>query len=309
MRKIPMRLGLTKLALLSCATSIACTSLDIPAGPDEVKVDNGDPTSVGQDAGKNGRDDAGAPEDGELLDGGPVPSDSNPTTGPVAATDSGRADRDASKPAVGTDAGTTAPPTQVKDAGKVPVSPPTTKPDAGSGTTETDAGSAPPVTNNPGPTAPPVTMMSVVPGSAIKGQCSSYGTGASCNGYYCGVTMANLVAEMPADTLCGSGAASIACDNALFLAVSRCSRSTKSANVLATNEELRPLIKQCLLRDTAYQTTPDACLSCYLEQTECSNDKCLVDCLNGDSKGCDACRVKNGCHTKATLCAKLPNPF
>lgn len=304
-----MRLGLTTVAFCLCAATSACTSLDIPAGPDDEKVDNGDPASVGRDAGKTGRDDAGAMEDDEPLDGGAVPSDSNPTTGPGGATDSGRVDKDAGKQAPGADGGTTSPPTQPKDAGKAPASSPTPKPDAGTGTSATDAGGAPPVTSNPAPQTPPVTVMSVVPGSATKAQCSSYGKGTTCNGYYCGVTLANLMTEMPADTLCGSGAASIVCDNALSLAVTRCARSTKSANPNATNAELRPLVKQCVLRDTAYQTTPDACLSCFVDQSECDNDRCLIDCLAGDSKGCDTCRVRNGCHTKAILCAKLPNPF
>lgn len=303
-----MRLGFSKVAFWLCATSVACTSLDIPAGPDEVPLDDGGPANVGRDAFKDERDDAGTVEDDQPLDGGALPSDSIPTASPGGASDSGKADKDAGKQAAGAEAGTTGTPTQAKDAGKPPVSP-TPRPDAGAGTGATDAGGAPPVTNNPGLTTPPVTVMSVVPGSATKAQCSSYGTGASCDGYYCGVTMANLIAEMPADTLCGSGAASIACDNALVLAVSRCSRSAKSSNTLATNAELRPLIRQCVLRDTAYQTVPDACLSCFVEQSDCDNDHCLLECLAGDSKACDTCRVKNGCHTKAILCAKLPNPF
>ena len=313
-----MSTGLTAAVCCLLASLAACTSLDLPPALD-ADEDGGYGAVEATEAGADSNDSVGDDTDDDQ---------SAPPSPPSVRVDSGLIRRDAGKQTPDSDAGTPGKPAPNVDAG-TPDAASSSTPDAGKQTPSPtpdagtappavtppvvqDAGVSPPVTPDPGPTQPPVTVTSVVPGSAIKAQCSSYvlANGSMCGGYFCGVTQAQLAAEMPADNLCGSNAAASTCNNTLFKTVANCARDVRSANAVATNAEMRPKIQECVFKDSELQAkTPLACLSCYLDAAECLNDSCLVECLTGDSKGCDTCRVKNGCHTKALLCAKLPNPF
>jgi hypothetical protein len=162
----------------------------------------------------------------------------------------------------------------------------------------------------PGQT-PPAPGTSAISGSATRAQCTSYrGTSYPfCGGYFCGVTEEQIAAALPAQTPCGSSAATLACDNTLQSTVARCAREARSSDVLASTPELRPLIESCALKNGALSATPAACLSCYVRASECDADHCLLECLTGDSRNCEACRAKNSCNTAALTCAGLPNPF
>jgi hypothetical protein len=239
-------------------------------------------------------------------------TDDDDTVTPVANADTGApVVKDAGKPPTNT------PPSQSSDAGTQ--TPPTTQAPPNTQTPPvSEGGGSAPVEATPDPepdTAeppPPPAMMSVVPGSATKAKCTSYTkvSGTMCGGYFCGVTQEQIAAEMPADTLCGENAIQGACDNKLPTAVAKCAREVKSANALASNAQNRPKVQDCVFKDADLkENTPLPCMSCFLDAAECAGDNCLVECLAGDSKNCDACRAKNKCDLKVFTCAKLISPF
>jgi len=226
------------------------------------------------------------------------------------------AEKDAGKPVV-KDAG--------KDAGKAPVTEPSDEADPGDETDPGDQTPGEPKIDSGTPTEPkpdagtdPETpaepIMSVVPGSATKAMCSSYGkaSGTMCAGYFCGVTQEQIAAEMPKDNICGENAVAGACDNKLPMALGKCAREVKSAieNLGATNDALRPKVRDCVFKDAEIKMkTPLPCMDCFLDAALCAGDNCLVECLAGDSKGCDTCRAKNKCDATVFTCAGLISPF
>ena len=170
------------------------------------------------------------------------------------------------------------------------------------GTSDDDAGTG-------GMTTP---VVKVVGGSATKNMCLSYTKpmGDKCGGYFCGVTQDQIAAEMPADTLCGASAAEGACNNKLPTLLASCARDIKSGSPLASNDELKPMIQACVFKDADIKAkTPQPCMDCFLTAATCAGDKCLVECLTGDSKECDACRATNKCDTTVFTCANVVSPF
>jgi hypothetical protein len=79
---------------------------------------------------------------------------------------------------------------------------------------------------------------------------------------------------------------------------------------LSSNAELRPLIRDCVFEDAEIEqmVNPD-CLSCFIDAAQCAGDNCLIECLSGDSPGCDACRLENDCEQPVFACTALPSPF
>lgn len=143
--------------------------------------------------------------------------------------------------------------------------------------------------------------------------CSTYGLkmGDKCAGVYCGVTEPQLAAafeELP-DRLCKISAA-WACEGATVRKVGDCAREVKSANPLNNNAQNRPLVQACVYKDASImQNVTPECLSCYLDSAICSGDKCLVECIAGNSKSCDDCRLRNNCSQPVAPCTGLPNPL
>lgn len=287
----PIRLILSTALLLGIGGATACVSSD--------PIDNDCTAATLKDAGSDDEEDdeekATTDDDDE----------------PVAVKDAGKA------PTTVKDAGKA--PTTVKDAGKTePTEPggegqePTETADGGTPpATTTDAGTTEP-TEPTEPAEPTEPIMSVVPGSATKAKCSSYGkaSGTMCAGYFCGVTLEQIEAEMPKDNICGENAVQGACDNKLPTELAKCARSVKSANALASNDELRPKVRDCVFMNAELkEKTPLPCMDCFLDAAICAGDKCLIDCLAGDSKGCDSCRAKNKCDAMVFSCAGLISPF
>jgi hypothetical protein len=150
-----------------------------------------------------------------------------------------------------------------------------------------------------------------VAGSALAAGCSSYQPPANgmCGGYYCGVTEEILARESTPNAKC-SGTAAFKCEGRIVLVVGACARSIKSAMPFASNDELRPLIRDCVFEDAEIQQMVHAeCLSCFIDAAQCAGDNCLIECLSGDSASCDACRLDNNCEQPVFPCTGLPNPF
>jgi hypothetical protein len=150
-----------------------------------------------------------------------------------------------------------------------------------------------------------------VAGSAVRAGCSSYqppGNG-MCGGYFCGVTEAILEQESTPNAKCSSTAA-FKCEGRIVLVVGACARRIKSAMPFASNDQLRPMIRDCIYEDAEIKQMVQAeCLDCFIDAAQCAGDNCLVECLAGDSASCDACRRDNNCEQPVFPCTGLPNPF
>jgi hypothetical protein len=141
--------------------------------------------------------------------------------------------------------------------------------------------------------------------------CSSYGApmNGKCGGYFCGVDQATLQKAVDPMALCGSDI-DLLCRNAVITAVGTCARQVKSQMPLATNDELSPMVQDCVFQDAEIKmnTTPE-CLACTITAAECAGDQCLAQCLAGDSAQCDSCRKMNNCDQPVFACGGLPSPL
>jgi hypothetical protein len=172
-------------------------------------------------------------------------------------------------------------------------------PAAGSGAAGTGAAGEPSTAPDP----------SLVTGTGAS--CSSYGApmNGKCGGYFCGVDQATLEKAVDPAAKCG-GAVDLLCSNATITAVGNCARQVKSQMPLASNDVLRPMVQDCVYQDAMLKmkVTPD-CLACTITAAECAGDKCLAQCLAGDSAGCDSCRKTNNCDQPVFACGGLPSPL
>jgi hypothetical protein len=155
----------------------------------------------------------------------------------------------------------------------------------------------------PDPDLPPVA------GTAGPAGCYSYTTPSDgmCGSHYCGVTEAQLRAEIPDDSVCGD--AEFACSGNLVTVSGDCARRIKGNMPFASNEALRPSIVNCVNEDPEIAERVSAgCLDCFLDALDCVSQACLTDCLNGNSPQCDACAQSAGCFDPVFSCGGLPNP-
>jgi hypothetical protein len=155
-----------------------------------------------------------------------------------------------------------------------------------------------------------------IEGTGTKAGCSTYGlpTGVKCGGIYCAIDedLLSLAMEETASLPngCGSVPAELICSGITARTVAACARKEKSAAPLASNAELRPKIQACALLEAELKAKmPVSCLGCYLDSAQCSGDKCLIECLGGDSATCDKCRLDKGCSRPVADCTGFPNPL
>jgi hypothetical protein len=171
------------------------------------------------------------------------------------------------------------------------------------------AGAAGPAMSGPGTDG--AMAGGAVAGSALAAGCLSYQPPANgmCGGYYCGVTEEIIAREATPNAKCSSTAA-FKCEGRIVLVVGACARMLKSSMPFASNDELRPLIRDCVFEDAEIaQMVHAECLSCFIDAAQCAGDNCLIECLAGDSANCDACRIDNNCEQPVFPCTGLPNPF
>jgi hypothetical protein len=154
------------------------------------------------------------------------------------------------------------------------------------------------------------------PSEALKGtgaDCHSYTEmmGDKCQGWYCGVTEAELAAAVNPKARCG-GDVGLLCKGTVTTRVGECAREKKLANLDKSNEELRPLVRDCAYEDEQIrEKVPEDCLDCIIDVADCAGavDNCLASCLSGDSPGCDACRLSKNCDPQVFVCGQLPSPL
>jgi len=152
------------------------------------------------------------------------------------------------------------------------------------------------------------------PSDALKGtgaECHSYTEieGDKCQGWYCGVTEAELAAVVNPKARCG-GDVGLLCKGTVTTKVGECAREKKFENLSASNDELRPLVRDCAYEDEVIkENVPEDCLNCIIDVAACAADNCIQQCLSGDSEGCDSCRIMNNCDPQVFSCGQLPSPF
>jgi len=152
------------------------------------------------------------------------------------------------------------------------------------------------------------------PSDALKGSgadCHSYTeiTGDKCQGWYCGVTEAELSAAVNPKARCGADVG-LLCKGTVTTKVGECARDKKEKNLSATNEELRPLVRDCAYEDEEIkEKVPEDCLDCIIDVAACAAEFCIGTCLAGDSPGCDTCRIMNNCDPQVFSCGQLPTPL
>ncbi|MDB4987630.1 MAG: hypothetical protein JWN04_2808, partial [Myxococcaceae bacterium] len=130
-----------------------------------------------------------------------------------------------------------------------------------------------------------------------------------CAGFYCGITETELAAALDSP-VCPTITAALLCDGTFGRVTSSCAREVTAANLLDTNEQLRPKIFACIAKAIPSASTwPPGCRACALDGVECGSEKCSIQCAAGDGPGCDRCRVESGCNAAAYDCAQLPNPL
>lgn len=146
-------------------------------------------------------------------------------------------------------------------------------------------------------------------GTAADCQSSTEITGDKCQGWYCGVTEAELAAEVNPKAKCGADVA-LLCKGTVTSKVGECAREKKLAMPAASNDTLRPMVRDCAYADAEIkEKVPEDCLNCIIDVAACAADKCLGACIGGDSQGCDNCRLANDCDQTVFSCGGLPSPF
>jgi hypothetical protein len=161
----------------------------------------------------------------------------------------------------------------------------------------------------PEPAASTAPDPSLVAGTAANCQSYTASTSEMCGGWYCGVSPSELALAVDPLAKCG-GDVELLCDNTVVTTVSRCARMIQMSMLTITSDELRPLVQECAYKDASIRkSTPPTCLACIIDGAICTSDKCLRDCLYGDSERCDTCRQKSGCDQNVFRCGGLPAPF
>lgn len=150
--------------------------------------------------------------------------------------------------------------------------------------------------------------------SALMGtgeMCQSYTEAADgmCASWYCGVTESQLMDAVDPNAKCG-GDVALLCAGSVTAKVGICARRLKAENFSATNEELRPLVRDCVYEDPEVKAAvPADCLDCTIDAAACAADNCLTQCLAGDSPMCDDCRRESHCDQSVFSCGGLPAPI
>lgn len=161
---------------------------------------------------------------------------------------------------------------------------------------------------------PPVTAPDPTLLIGTGGSCQSYTPPANgmCAGWFCGVNEETLAKAIDPMSECGGDAAML-CSGAVPEAVGQCARELKTSMAGATDEELRPLIEQCVYQANPeiQEKTPQKCLACTIDVAQCAGqiDTCLFSCLSGNSPECDTCRLQNNCDQMVFPCLGLPSPI
>lgn len=145
---------------------------------------------------------------------------------------------------------------------------------------------------------------------AVSCQTYTAASGGKCYGLYCGLTQSQLASKLSFFAACNQPSA-FTCGGALPRAAGPCARNVKTANILDSNEQLRPKINACIAQNPAVAAArpSSTCTNCYTSYQLCITDRCLIECLAQDGPDCDACQRRSGCLPTLYSCTGLPNPL
>ena len=130
--------------------------------------------------------------------------------------------------------------------------------------------------------------------------------GDKCSGFYCNVTVPDIMSHFPLTGKCTAFSAAQICTGALPTHTGECAQEQSGAS-----EGNRATMLSCIKGKGDYAAATDDCLNCFVNAAICASDNCLLDCLiNGTaSEPCETCRNANNCNKPVPACAGLPNPF
>jgi len=146
-------------------------------------------------------------------------------------------------------------------------------------------------------------------GAQPNGKPGDSSSAGGCYYFYCYQTKETLLSEATPNGACANATdTAIQCEGTSVLTVSRCARARAGTLAVDGAEAFRTAVTECAREDEKLAAFSDACLACNVESSVCAAEKCLADCVTGDSIGCDVCREKNGCTPDFYTCAGLPDP-
>jgi len=129
-----------------------------------------------------------------------------------------------------------------------------------------------------------------------------------CYYFWCNETEESVLAQATKGGACaGPKDVAIQCEGQSPRTVAECARN--NAGKLEDIKVYEKAVLDCARADERLSKDfSDACLSCNVKSAVCAAEKCLGDCVMGDSPECDKCRIANKCEAQFYKCGGLPDP-
>lgn len=129
-----------------------------------------------------------------------------------------------------------------------------------------------------------------------------------CYYFLCNETEESVLAQATKGGACaGPKDVAIQCEGQSPRTVAECARS--NAGLLEDIKVFEQAVTDCARTDERLSKDfSDACLACNVKSAVCAADKCLSECVSGDSPECDKCRITNECEATFYKCGGLPDP-
>lgn len=146
-------------------------------------------------------------------------------------------------------------------------------------------------------------------GAQPNGKPGDSSSAGGCYYFYCYQTKETLLSEATQGGACANAIdTAVQCEGTSVRTVSQCARTRAGKFAEGGAELFRTAVTDCARDDEALKDFSDACLACNVESSVCAAQKCLLECVTGDTPGCDKCREDNGCTPDFYACAGLPDP-
>jgi len=131
-----------------------------------------------------------------------------------------------------------------------------------------------------------------------------------CYYFYCEETKESLLEKSTKGGQCANATdVGIQCEGQSVRTVSECARM-KSGTLISGTKAFTDAVTECARGEDSQLSKEfsDGCLECNVQSSLCAAQKCLAECVQGDSVLCDTCREKNKCTPDFYTCAGLPDP-
>jgi hypothetical protein len=124
-----------------------------------------------------------------------------------------------------------------------------------------------------------------------------------CQGSFCGTSRLDLGTQSAPGGACATDTAELdlVCSGEIPRVVTACSETAFAAADLNSTDG-------CAKADPGLTAASADCIDCYLEESRCTLEHCLLECLlGGGLESCAMCRASQ-CGTAFTTCSGLPAP-